>query len=65
MERFFAEDRTALESFYHVSLEGLDSYDALLLIGRTLNFLRKKGEVDETRAAVRMVNDWQKGLLRL
>jgi hypothetical protein len=65
IERFFAEDRTALESFYHVSLEGLDSYDALLLIGRSCNFLRKKGEVDETRAAVRVVNDWQKGLLRL
>jgi ribosome biogenesis GTPase A len=65
IERFFAENRTALESFYHVTLEGLDSYDALLLIGRTCNLLRKKGEVDETRTAVRVINDWQKGLLRL
>ena len=65
IERFFAQDRTTLGSFYHVTLEGLDSYDALLLIGRTLNCLRKKGEVDETRAAVRVINDWQKGLLRM
>ena len=65
IERFFAENRTALESFYKVALEGLDSYDALLLIGRTLNCLRKKGEVDDTRAAVRVINDWQKGLLLL
>jgi len=65
IERCFAENRTALESFYHVTLEGLDSYDALLLIGRTNNFLKKKGEVDDMRAAVRLINDWQKGLLRL
>jgi ribosome biogenesis GTPase A len=65
IERFFAGNRTALESFYNVSLEGLDSCDALLQIGRTCNFLRKKGEVDETRAAVKVINDWQKGLLRL
>jgi hypothetical protein len=65
IERFFAGNRTALESFYHVTLEGLDSCDAILLIGRKCNFLRKKGEVDETRTAVRVVNDWQKGLLRL
>jgi len=65
IERFFAENRTALGSFYHVTLEGLDSYDALLLIGRKCNFLRKKGEVDENRAGVKVINDWQKGLLRL
>ena len=65
IERFFDQNRTALESFYHVNLEGLDSYDALLLIGRTLNCLRKKGEVDDTRAAVRVINDWQKGLMPL
>jgi len=63
IERFFANDRTALESFYHVALEGLDSYDALLVIARKLNCLRKRGEVDETRAAVRVINDWQKGML--
>jgi hypothetical protein len=65
IERFFVQNRTALESFYHVTLEGLDSYDALLLIGRTANFLKKKGKVDDTRAAVRVINDWQKGLLLL
>jgi hypothetical protein len=65
IERIFAQNRTALESFYHVTLEGVDSYDALEVIGRKCNFLKKKGEVDETRAAVRVINDWQKGLLLL
>ena len=63
IERFCAENKTALESFYHVTIMGQDSYDALLLIGRESNFLKKKGEVDDTRAAVRIINDWQKGLL--
>jgi len=65
IEKMCAENKTALESFYHVTIEGQDPYDVLLLIGRQSNFLRKKAEVDETRAAVRMINDWQKGLLMI
>jgi len=65
IEKFCAENKTALESFYHVTIEGPDSYDALLLIGRESNCLKKKGEVDDTRAAVRIINDWQKGLLMI
>ena len=65
IERFPADNRAPLESFYDVRLEGLDSYDALLAIGRKCNFLKKKAEVDETRTAVRLINDWQKGLLKL
>ncbi|VVB93095.1 GTPase Der [uncultured archaeon] len=65
IEKMCAGNKTALESFYHVTIEGQDSYDTLLLIGRQSNFLRKKGEVDETRAAVRVINDWQKGLLMI
>jgi len=63
IERFLAGNRTPLETFYNVKVEGLDSYDALLVIGKKCNFLMKKGEVDETRAAVRIINDWQKGML--
>jgi len=65
IERFFAGNRTALESFYKVKFEERDSYDALLLIGKAINCLKKKGEVDEPRAAVRIINDWQKGMLLL
>jgi ribosome biogenesis GTPase A len=65
IERFCAENKSALESFYHVTIEGQDSYDVLLLIGRESNCLKKKGEVDDTRAAVRIINDWQKGLLMI
>jgi ribosome biogenesis GTPase A len=63
IERFLAGNRAPLERFYNVGVEGLDSFDALLAIGKKCNFLMKKGVVDETRAAVRIINDWQKGLL--
>jgi ribosome biogenesis GTPase A len=65
IEKLCAENKTALESFYHVTIEGQDSYDVLELIGRQSNFLKKKGAVDETRAAIKIINDWQKGLLRI
>jgi ribosome biogenesis GTPase A len=63
IERFLEGDRRPLEAFYDVELGGLDSYDALLAVGKKCNFLKKKAEVDETRTAVRLINDWQKGLL--
>ena len=65
IEKMCAENKTTLESFYHVTIEGQDPYDALLLIGRQSNFLRKRGEVDETRAAIKIINDWQKGSLMI
>lgn len=61
IEKLCAENKTTLESFYRVIVEGQNSYDLLLLIGRQSNFLMKKGEVDETRAAAKIINDWQKG----
>ncbi|MCG7850938.1 MAG: 50S ribosome-binding GTPase [Methanosarcinaceae archaeon] len=63
IEKMCAENKTALESFYNVTIEEQSSYDVLELIGRQSNFLKKKGEVDETRTATRIINDWQKGLL--
>jgi ribosome biogenesis GTPase A len=63
IEKMCAENKIALESFYHVTIEGQNSYDVLELIGKQSNFLKKKGEVDETRAAIKIINDWQRGLL--
>ena len=63
IEKLCAENKTALESLYNVTIEGQDCYDVLLLIGKECNFLKKKGEVDEERAAMKIINDWQKGLL--
>lgn len=63
IEKIRAENKEALESFYHVTIENENSYDVIKLIGKQCNFVQKKGEVDETRTATRIINDWQNGLL--
>lgn len=63
IEKMLVENKTALETFYNVTLEARDSYAGIELIGKQCNFLQKKGEVDEMRTAVRIINDWQTGLL--
>lgn len=63
IEKMLVENKTALEVFYNVTLETQDSYSGLELIGKQCNFLQKKGEVDEMRTAIRIINDWQTGLL--
>ena len=63
IEKMCSENKTGLESFYKITIEGQDPYDALILIGRQCNFLQKKGEVDESRAAMKIIDDWQKGVL--
>ncbi|MBW6516990.1 MAG: 50S ribosome-binding GTPase [ANME-2 cluster archaeon] len=63
IEKLCDENKPSLESFYHITIEEENSYEVLELIGRESNFLKKKGEVDETRAAVKIIIDWQKGQL--
>ncbi len=63
IKKICTENKTVLESLYHITIAEHDSYEVLELIGRQSNFLKKKAEVDEARAAVKVINDWQKGLL--
>lgn len=63
IEKMLAENKTALEAFYKVTFESQEPYSGLELIGKQCNFLQKKGEVDEMRTAIRIINDWQTGLL--
>lgn len=53
-----------IEKFYKINAEG----DAELLIeelGKKRNFLRKKGIVDEDRTSRLIIQDWQKGKIRM
>jgi hypothetical protein len=56
-------NKTALESFYKIVIDNEDSYGILELIGKQTNCLKKKGEIDDTRVSIRIINDWQRGLL--
>jgi ribosome biogenesis GTPase A len=63
IKKILAENKTSLESFYHIVIENESSYNVLELIGKQCNFLQKKGEIDETRTAIKVITDWQNGLL--
>lgn len=63
IKKILAENKTSLESFYHIAIENESSYNVLELIGKQCNFLQKKGEIDETRTAIKVITDWQNGLL--
>ncbi|MBN2109865.1 MAG: 50S ribosome-binding GTPase [Methanosarcinaceae archaeon] len=63
IEMMCSENKVSLESFYKVGTEGQDACEVLGLIGLQNGFLKKKGEVDETRTAIRVINDWQRGQL--
>ena len=65
IDKILAENKTALEFLYKITIEDESVYDVLKLIGKQCNFIQKKGEVDETRTATRIINDWQIGLLRI
>ncbi|WP_135606175.1 GTPase [Methanococcoides sp. NM1] len=63
IETICAENKPVLEEFYKVEIGNENSYEILELIGLKANFLKKKGEIDETRVAIKIINDWQKGKL--
>ena len=65
IDKLLAENKTALESCYNVTIEDQSGHSVIELIGKQCNFLQKKGEVDEMRAVARIINDWQTGVLRI
>jgi len=52
-----------LENFYGVS--GDSDYDLFLAIGKKKGYLIKGGEIDEIRTAIKVIEDWQRGVISL
>tara|TARA_B100000315_G_scaffold239465_1_gene258290 strand:+ start:37 stop:759 length:723 start_codon:yes stop_codon:yes gene_type:complete len=52
------------EKYYDMDMS-LDSYSILLEVGKKRHMLLKKGEIDERRAAVSVLEDWHNGKIRL
>ena len=64
LEMFLKKSPESLKNFYNINLDN-EVYDIFEDIGSNKRFLRKGGKIDEMRTAVAIVNDWQKGKLRL
>lgn len=65
IQLFLDYNKRGLEKFYDVKIETDDVSEILLKIGKRKNFLMKGGRVDESRTALAMIRDWQRGNLLL
>ena len=62
------KDESILEKFYGIGIgicTGKEDYEVFEMIGEAKKFLVKKGEIDEHRTAIKIIEDWQKGKLGL
>jgi len=57
------KDAKILSKMYGVS--GEDAYKLFEDIGREKGFLLKGGKIDENRIAIKVIDDWQKGKIKL
>ena len=62
---FLSKDRAALEKQYGIVLEGDEPLAIIEQIGRHRGFLKRGGNVDDVKAAMNIVRDWQRGKLKL
>jgi ribosome biogenesis GTPase A len=58
-------EKKSLEKFYDTKIESDDAFEILMEIGRKKNFLVKGGKIDEVRASLAIIRDWQRGNLLL
>ncbi|MBT3643039.1 GTPase RsgA [archaeon] len=60
------KESKALLNFYSVgNLKSEDDYEIFEAIARKKGYLIKGGEVDEHRTAIQIIDDWQKGKIKL
>ena len=58
---FLEKDKSALERTYGIVIGDEDESDILENIGKRSNTLKKGGTVDERRAGIKVIQDWQRG----
>lgn len=66
IDMFLEKNKPALEKKYNIIVsEGMSNYDIFLEIGKKRGYLKKGAEVDETKTAISIIQDWQKGKVNL
>jgi hypothetical protein len=55
------KDRSSIEERYGIDAKLRGDYEILEMIGKKRGFLKKGGEFDETKTAITVVKDWQRG----
>ncbi|MEM5878794.1 MAG: GTPase [Candidatus Aenigmatarchaeota archaeon] len=65
IEIFLEQNKHALEKRYNKKISENESETVLMSIGKRMNYLAKNGEIDITRTCIKIIKDWQQGLLLL
>ena len=63
IELLMKKDVKLLEKYYKAS--GETAYEVFEDIGHKMGYLVKGGEVDENRVAIKVIDDWQRGRIKL
>jgi ribosome biogenesis GTPase A len=61
----FLSKKDALEKLYGIQIRDENPEKIIEMIGEKKNYFKKGGGIDINRACVKIINDWQKGRLRL
>ena len=66
IDMFLEKNKKSLQERYSITLnDKMTNYDIFLEIGKKRGFLKKGAEVDETKTAIFIIQDWQKGRVKL
>ena len=65
IDLFVKFNKKYFENFYNIIINDEDSLEIIFKIGRKKNFLKKGSEVDDSRTAIMIIYDWQRGKLLL
>ncbi len=65
IDLFVKFNKRYFEDFYNIIINDEDSLEIIFKIGRKKNFLKKGSEVDDSRTAIMIIYDWQRGKLLL
>jgi hypothetical protein len=60
-----ANEKKKLEEHFKIKSLGDDAYEIMTAIGKKRGFLKKGGEVEETKTAMSIIRDWQTGKLKI
>jgi len=61
----FSYKKGVIEKVYGIKITNEDAEKIIEMIGERMGYLKKGGKIDIHRTCVKIINDWQKGRLRL
>ena len=68
IKEILKKDKKLVEKLYQIKISKKvfsDPSQVVMLIGKRLGYLKKGGEIEEVKASIRIIKDWQSGKLNI